>query len=392
MTRLLFYKPDLAWPRRSGHDVHTFHLVRALGRLGARVALATDAHVPPEALAGLELDRVTALDEDAGSGQGGTAGLTGMRERFRSYWGIPPARIVALARTADRFAADATVVAGLGTLPMFEALERTLRVWYAGDEWVWHHLSQLRRWDASWAGNLRDAVVKGCYERAFARCVDRAWVVSPPDARAMRWLAGIRAADVVPNGVDADFFAPCVGDDRPSSAIFWGRLDFGPNIQALAWFIHHVWRPLQERRPGAVFTIAGFSPTTPVVALAQTPGVRLEPDVPDIRVLAAEHAVVVLPFVSGGGIKNKLLEAAAMGKAIVASPRAGTGLLGEPPLVWARRPREWTDALLRLWDDPRERDCLGAAARAWVTSSHTWEQAAAHALASIESNLGSRRR
>ena len=79
-------------------------------------------------------------------------------------------------------------------------------------------------------------------------------------------------------------------------------------------------------------------------------GIEVVPDLPDLRLQIARHQVVVLPFVSGGGIKNKLLEAAAMGKAaIVCSQRATGGLArdGGLPLVMAGHPssgprRCWT--------------------------------------------------
>src|SRR5690606_11188209 len=112
-----------------------------------------------------------------------------------------------------------------------------VRVWYAADEWVWHHLTQLRPGAPRTWGELRQAALKGAYERAHAGVVDRAWVVSETEARAMRWLAGMRTVDVLPNGVDASYYAPVARErEIPHSAIFWGRLDFGPNVQALEWF------------------------------------------------------------------------------------------------------------------------------------------------------------
>src|SRR5262249_12513757 len=149
------------------------------------------------------------------------------------------------------------------------------------------------------------------------------------DRRAMRWVAGVRRLDVVPNGVDADHFCPLEVAAEPASCTFWGRLDFGPNVQALEWFCRKVWPEIRRRRPDARFVVYGFQPTAPVLALTGRDGIELIPDLPDLRGEVARHAVVVLPFVSGGGIKNKLLEAASMGKAILCSPRACTGLSGD---------------------------------------------------------------
>src|SRR5262249_20111656 len=117
-------------------------------------------------------------------------------------------------------------------------------------------------------------------------------------------------------------------------------------------------------------------------------GVFLVPDLPDLREEVARHQAVVLPFVSGGGIKNKLLEAASMGKAIVCSERACEGLVaGERPFLVCRSPADWADALIRLWDSVECRERLGGSARNWVMSRHTWEAAARAAQAGIEESL-----
>ena len=70
-------------------------------------------------------------------------------------------------------------------------------------------------------------------------------------------------------------------------------------------------------------------------ALATAPGITLEANVRDLRPVARRHAVAVLPLVSGAGIKNKLLEAAAMGLPVVCTPLATLGLRGAPPVVTA---------------------------------------------------------
>jgi polysaccharide biosynthesis protein PslH len=391
--RLLFVKEALAWPRSSGHDVHCFHMMGALARLGHAVALATVRHPDPEAVRGLPLDEYACLEEAAGDDDApGAPGLSRLQERFRSYWGVNPARVRAVGRIARSWRADAVVVVGLNVLPYLGNVDGALRVWYAADEWAWHHLSQVRLFRPSTWGNVRQAAVKGLYERAYGPLLDRVWVVSEADRRAMRWVAGPRAVDVLPNGVDADYYAPRPAAVEPDTCAFWGRLDFGPNIQALEWFCERVWPAVRRARPGARFTVYGFQPSEAVRRLAGRDGVELVPDLPDLRDVVARSAVVVLPFVSGGGIKNKLLEAAALGKAIVCTPRACGGLRGADaaPLRRARTPAEWVRELTALWDDEGRRRELGAAARRWVVEHHTWQAAARAAAEGLEA-AGQRR-
>jgi glycosyltransferase involved in cell wall biosynthesis len=353
-------------------------MMRACAGLGHSVSLATVKPCAAEALDGLPLDRLIALDTGEAAGRQWKA--TRLQEKFRSFYGVSTSRIARLARAADETRADVVVVVGLDGLPYFPALGNVVRVWYAADEWVWHHLSQLKIGDPDLKANIRDALVKGVYERAHRHVVDRAWIVSETERRAMRWLAGMPVADVLPNGVDGEHFAPGDEAQDPVSAVFWGRLDFGPNIQALNWFVRHVWPLIRRDEPDAHLTILGFHPAEAVRSLAGRDGIRLEPDVLDLRPVVRRHALAVLPFVSGGGIKNKLLEAAALGMPIVSTPTAVGGLRGRPPLVTASQPAAFAQAMIGLWRDPAKRRQIGADARAWVLEHHTWTATARDAM------------
>lgn len=383
--RFLFVKPSQSWPRSSGHDVHGYHMMRALGELGHEVALATIERPTAEALDGLELCGVEVLDDHL-NGSSPPIRLTRWQERFRSYWGVDRERVAAVGRLCNKYDADVVVVVGLEVLPLLGAVDGAQRVWYAADEWVWHHLSVFRLTDRSTWSHLRTAAIKGAYEFAYRDLVDRAWVVSPADQRAMRWLAGLRQVDVIPNGVDTDYFAPLDVKTIPNSCVFWGRLDFEPNIQALQWFCQKVWPQLQLMTPGARFRIFGFAPGREMEQLAGLPGVEIVGDLPDLREEISRSEVVVLPFQSGGGVKNKLLEAAGMARPLVCSQRACNGLAlpEKPPLVMAGAPQAWVREIRRLWSATAARLELGEAARQWVTESHSWVRSAELALGNLQ--------
>lgn len=318
--------------------------------------------------------------------------LSRLQERFRSYWGIEPSRIQKVGQIAREKEVDAVVVVGLNVLPYLGAVEGPLQVWYAADEWAWHHLSQVQLLRPTTWSEVRPALLKGLYERAFRKRLDRVWVVTEADRRAMHWVAGVHHIDLIPNGVDAQYFALRELPQKEHSCVFWGRLDFGPNVQGLDWFCRHVWPQVRQRVPDASFTLYGFHPTPQVQTLAQLPGICLIPDLPDLREEVARHQVVVLPFISGGGIKNKLLEAASMEKAIVCSPRACLGLRGGKslPFTLAVRPRDWIEGLVALWSDPARRRAQGIQARQWVMTEHTWETAADTAVRGLKDSLRER--
>jgi polysaccharide biosynthesis protein PslH len=388
-VRFLFVKELLAWPRSSGHDVHCYHMMRALAELGHEVSLLTRAPPVPDAIAGLSLAVQRNFPPAGEHLNGRPLHLTPLQERFRSYWGVPVSHIAAVGRLAEECRAEVVVVVGLNVLPYLGGVRNACRVWYAADEWAWHHLSQVRPADRNSWSNVRDALIKGLYERAYGPLLQRIWVVTETDRRAMRWVTGQQAVDVIPNGVDATYYRPSQKPQIQNTCTFWGRLDFGPNLQGLEWFCDRVWPAVLRQVPDARFTIYGFNPTPPAVRLAERQGITLVPNLPDLRPEVARHQVVVLPFVSGGGIKNKLLEAASMGQAILCTPQAcgGLRLKQRRPFLVARNPAQWVGHLVTLWANSELRQHLGHEARAWVQAHHSWEVAARAAIAGLEQSV-----
>ncbi|MEO8483551.1 MAG: glycosyltransferase family 4 protein [Acidobacteriota bacterium] len=381
--RFLFVKARLGWPRTYGHDVHGYEMMRALAALGHEVALATDEPPSPQALAGLPLSGRWVLDDVTPDPR--PLALSYLQERYRSYWGIPTRRISALKHVVDDWKADVVVVVGLEILPYLAGAGTAQRIWYAADEWVWHYVSQLRADPRGVIDHVKAALIKGFYERAYGPLMDRVWVVSPAERRAMRIVSGATQIDVLPNGVDTDAFAPLPATPAPHSAVFWGRLGFGPNLQALRWFTERVWPLVRRDTPDATFAILGADPPPEIAALDGRDGIVVVANPVDLRPEISRCAVVVMPFVSGGGIKNKFLEAAAMGRPIVTTTQATRGLRTPPPVSCADDPRSFAAAIRALWADPARAHALGQDARTWVLMHHTWRATAMSAVQSIAS-------
>src|SRR5262249_41087818 len=152
------------------------------------------------------------------------------------------------------------------------------------------------------------------------------------------------------------------------ACVFVGALDYYPNIDAACWFCQHVWPEVRRRHPEARLLLVGRNPAPAVRRLDKTPGVTVVGQVPDVRPFVARAAAAVVPLRIARGLQNKVLEALAMGKAVVASPQALVALKTQPGvhLLSADSPQQWADAVTRLFHDQSLRERLGTAGRAFV--------------------------
>jgi sugar transferase (PEP-CTERM/EpsH1 system associated) len=207
-------------------------------------------------------------------------------------------------------------------------------------------------------------------------------LVSSAEADLYRRVCRVQATHVhaVPNGVDLDYFRPADTDGAAPAdravCVFVGALDYRPNVDGATWFCRHVLPLVRRSRPDAQVRLVGRKPAPAVRRLAELPGVELVGQVPDVRPHVASATVAVVPLQIARGLQNKVLEAMAMGKAVVASPQALAGVRAEPGVhvIAAEAPAKWAETLLRLFDDARLRQQLGAAARSFVEHHHDWER------------------
>ncbi len=198
-------------------------------------------------------------------------------------------------------------------------------------------------------------------------------LTTPAEVTLYEAFAGAGSARAVANGVDLDYFRPAPPATQPT-CVFVGALDYRPNVDGVVWFCEAVWSKILSRRGDARLSIVGRRPVLAVQALAALPGVEVVGTVPDVRPWLEKAAVAVVPLWIARGVQNKVLEALAMARAVVASPTCLGGLGTRPgrELLAASTPDEWADSVLALFDDPERRQQLGAAGRAFVEEHHDW--------------------
>ncbi len=215
-------------------------------------------------------------------------------------------------------------------------------------------------------------------ERQAARAADAVVFVSRAEAGLFTRLAPEAASRThyVSNGVDTNHFSPSLTfpnplGDRPA-IVFTGAMDYRPNVEAMTWFVGQVLARLRAQSTAPCLWIVGSNPGRAVRALAG-PDVRVTGRVPDVRPYLSHARVVVAPLQIGRGIQNKVLEAMAMGAAVVVTPQAHEGLdhCRDDELLTAATPVAFADAVARVLGG--EAGQIGARARARVVRDYGWQ-------------------
>jgi polysaccharide biosynthesis protein PslH len=225
-----------------------------------------------------------------------------------------------------------------------------------------------------WAPILRRLLEHLWFEHWQLRRATLNILASDEDARVARWVCGQVPAVAIPNGVDTAFFAPMQGvQSEPNSIAFEGSMRFGPNVDAATHLCREIFPLIKARRPSAKLWLIGRDPAPAVRALASE-SIVVTGTVPDVRPYLARAAVFVCPMRQGGGIKNKILQAWAMGKPVVATSRSLGGLPAKDGvnLLIRDSPAQFALATDALLADPSRCELLGANARTTVTSCYGW--------------------
>lgn len=384
------------WPIDHGVSVRGWQMARHLHDLGVNIRLASMESMPADApvwARKLDISWPVPDQRDLDQWRAGWSGWGAyFRRRLAQHQGLEPIQLAGTVRLVREHRPAVLLGLGLHSPLLLRAVRRMAAaprtIWYAADELIY---GQLTCWStdpvSAWPARLRETILHGLLEMLFCRGLDGAIGVSPRDTRLLHRLAGFQNTITIRNGVDLDHFHPLPVDEPllessvhpgSQSIVFWGRLDFAPNADAVRWFAQKVWPMLKKRSPQAQWWIVGPAAPPWMQELGHWPGIHLTGMVGDVRPLV-RWAIPILPMRCGAGIKNKLLEAAAMGRPIVASPRAVLGLdfgAMPPPMLISQSPEQWCESIRRLWSDRVLAASLGRSARLWVQQFHNWAHAA----------------
>jgi sugar transferase (PEP-CTERM/EpsH1 system associated) len=244
----------------------------------------------------------------------------------------------------------------------------------------WRQYAAKRRWPQNWIYR-REAKKLFEAERRWANVFDKNIFVTQaesdlfcdraPEAR------GRTAA--VENGVDTEYFSShrayeCPYPSQDKVLVFVGAMDYWANVDAVTWFAECVFPNIRAKVPRTQFYVVGARPSKEVSRLNKLPGVRVTGSVSDVRPYLAHACCAVAPLRIARGIQNKVLEAMAMARPVVATTQAMDGLRGWDalrPLV-CDEPAQMAKAAIRLLDGA-DTSPYGAWGRACVLHHYSWD-------------------
>lgn len=227
-------------------------------------------------------------------------------------------------------------------------------------------------------------------EREACSQFDVNLTVSELDTQMLITRSPLAHCAVVENGTDTYYFHPSENEPEPNTLVFAGSLDWYPNVSGIRFFVRQVWPILKQQRPGVKLYIAGRSPAPAIVQLAHSdPAIELVPDPVDIRPWVWKSAVFVCPIIDGGGTRLKILDALAMGKAMVSTTIGAEGLAVKPGehLLVADQPLDFAACVARLLEDGSLRHHLGDSGRKLAEQFYSWKVIGNHLIEAYEQSL-----
>ncbi|MEX6633599.1 TIGR03087 family PEP-CTERM/XrtA system glycosyltransferase [Hyphococcus lacteus] len=217
-------------------------------------------------------------------------------------------------------------------------------------------------------------------ENTIANWTDHSFAVSNEEASLFNCRKEVeRQVNWYTNGVDLDYFDPSQilpDKNKQCEVAFIGAMDYRANIEGVTQFTKNVWPHIRDQHPSARFHIVGSNPTNEITALQGTHGINVTGRVDDVRPWLTNASLIVAPLRVARGVQNKVLEAMAAGKSVVASPEAMTGIDAPAEAVFITDTDQMmAEKIISLLGNPTIVQQTGKIARAHAVSNFGWDSA-----------------
>ena len=179
---------------------------------------------------------------------------------------------------------------------------------------------------------------------------------------------------VAPNGVDTSHYTDHINHHSEHTVLFTGTAGYPPNDEAVNWLVHEIFPAVRKAISNAKLIIAGRNAAKHWARHAQTPGLKIVSDVPDMRELFCEATICVAPLKSGSGTRLKILEAISSHRAVVSTTIGAEGLhlKTESEILIRDTAEEFAKGIIQLLTDPETQQQIAANGRAAAVHRFDW--------------------
>jgi glycosyltransferase involved in cell wall biosynthesis len=209
------------------------------------------------------------------------------------------------------------------------------------------------------------------FEIGIINKVDGIVAITPVDARNFDRLSHSTNILAIPFGINLDLIHPFA--EQPDNTILFhiGAMNWFPNEEGIEWLIKEVWPDVKKRLPDLELHLAGrYMPDW--LKNLKKPGITIDGEVPDVWDYMRNYSIMVVPLFSGSGIRIKIVEGMAAGKAIITTTIGAEGINYENghDLLIAKDKCSFVDAIVKLHNNSELRASLGKNARELIAKEH----------------------
>ncbi len=215
------------------------------------------------------------------------------------------------------------------------------------------------------------------YERFMFTPYQRTVVIAQPDKDELLGINPRLVIDVISNGIDLDTFQAQDSERDPYRLLFVGNYEYAPNVDAALRLAREILPAVQTQIPQAKLWLVGNAPPPEIQSL-NSDAIEVTGRVPDVRPYLARAGVFACPLTLGAGLKNKVLEALAMGIPVVATPLSVDGIdvkgVKNTPAALVTNLNSMVDSIIRVMRDETLRQALSSNGRKLVAARYSWSQ------------------
>jgi glycosyltransferase involved in cell wall biosynthesis len=214
------------------------------------------------------------------------------------------------------------------------------------------------------------------YELKLYPKFDLCAVVSEQDRKEMLKFFPIRPnrITVLPNGADLDSYETINHHPIRNRLVYNGALTYKANYEAIEYFMQYIFPLIKERLHNVKLIVTGRIDGVPINSLPINDDVIFTGYLNDIKQVVADSWACVVPLITGGGTRIKIIEAMALGTPVISTTKGAEGLdvVPDQHILIADTPGDFADKTVRLLSDSELRSKLANNAALLVKEKYNW--------------------